>query len=127
MSNSTHRPMARADAVVTELDDEALVYDFATHRAHCMNLVAYRVFQHCDGKRTLLGIAAAVTAAIGTEVSEAAVEQAVSELRAAGLLSAPARRRSVGLARRRVMKHMALTTGLAVAVPMVWSIVAPSV
>ena len=130
MSTSSLRPLARPDTIVSELEDEVLLYDFETHGAHCVSKVAFRVYQLCDGKRTLRGIATEL-AQRGAAVSEVLVAQAVNELTTAGLLyPAPSGRttgRAVDLSRRDAMKKMALTVGLSVAVPMVWSIVAPSV
>ena len=126
MSTSALRPLARPDTIVSELDDEALLYDFETHGAHCVTRAAFRVYQLCDGRRTLRAIASEL-ARRGPAMPEALIAQAVDELTAAGLLYAAPARRSVDLSRRTAMKQMALTAGLSVAVPMVWSIVAPSV
>lgn len=111
---------------MSELDDEALIYDFETQGAHCVSRVAFRVFQLCDGRRALAELTTEL-ARRGVAVPEALVAQAVDELTAAGLLHAAPQRRSVDLSRRRALKKLALTAGLSVAAPMVWSIVAPSV
>lgn len=119
-------PTARTEIVLTELDGEALIYDFESHHAHCVNADALRVFRLCDGKHSVAQIAEALSAASTGAVSHELVEHALSELSAAGLL-VEARRSNVDHARRKAMKQLAATVGLAVAVPMVWSIVAPTV
>ena len=126
MSSAAHRPLARPDTIVSELDDEALIYDFTTQGAHCVTKVAFRVFQLCDGRRTLEGLVTELSRR-GEAVPEALVARAVDELTAAGLLAPAPKGRSVDLSRRHAMKKLALTAGLTVAAPMVWSIVAPSV
>ena len=126
MSTASLRPLARPDTIVSELDDEALIYDFESHRAHCVSKVAFRVYQLCDGRRTLRVITAEL-ARRGAVVPEVVVAQAVDEFAAAGLLLVAPAGRAVNFSRRNAMKKMALTAGMAVAVPMVWSIVAPSV
>ena len=126
MSTASHRPLARPDTIVSELEDEALIYDFGTQGAHCVTQVAFRVFQLCDGRRTIAALTTEL-ALRGAAVPEALVAQAVDELTSAGLLDAAPQTRPVDLSRRRAMKKLALTAGLTVAAPMVWSIVAPSV
>ncbi|MEO6951902.1 MAG: twin-arginine translocation signal domain-containing protein [Polyangia bacterium] len=111
---------------MSELDDEALIYDFATQGAHCVSKPAFRVYQLCNGRRTLRELGMEL-ARLGAAVPESQVAQAVDELTRAGLLHAAPERRPVDLSRRRAMKELALTAALSVAAPMVWSIVAPSV
>ena len=111
--------------LVSGLDDEALVYDFSTHRAHCLNRTARAVFARCDGVASPAAIAQALSVELGQAVPISVVRYAIDELAAAGLLvSAP--RRRVDLARRRAIGQIALTAGLSIALPAVWSIVAPT-
>ena len=120
MKQGPARPKARNDIIVSELADEALAYDFVSHRAHCMSPAAFAVFRRCDGATE----PAALAAALG--VSPAAVERALAALAEAGLLEAPPPRpapRLVDRGRRRAMQQVALV----VAAPLVWSIVAPTV
>ena len=124
MSRTPYRPKARRDLIVSELTDEALIYDFATHRAHCVDDAAYRVFKLCDGTRGLDQITVALSGAAGIDADR--VRAAIDELAGAGLLEA-SELDNVDLARRRAMKQVAITAGLSVALPMVWSILAPTV
>ena len=45
--------------VVTELQDEVLVYDLERHRAHCLNPTAAFVFRRCDGRTSVRELARA--------------------------------------------------------------------
>jgi hypothetical protein len=109
-------PLAASDLITSQVGDEVLLYDFATHKAHCATRTAHAVLQRCDGKTSIAAIAKALTLPADD------VERALADLGQAGLL----RRSNVDLARRRAMKQVAATVGLSVAAPMVWSIVAPS-
>jgi Coenzyme PQQ synthesis protein D (PqqD) len=51
-------PRAReAGLIVRELEDETLVYDADTDRAHCLNQTAARIWKHCDGTSSVPQIA----------------------------------------------------------------------
>ena len=134
-SRKSITPQGRTEGVVVEhLADEVLVYDLKRDRAHCLNLTAARVWEKCDGRRTIREIAAEVVggeAAAGEEV----VWLAVEELSRAGLMeekvkrtSGVASRRGVarreGVSRREMIKRVAVAA--AIGVPVVTSIVAPT-
>ncbi len=70
-------------------------------------------------------IARALSDKAGQPVPLAVVRVALEQLRAAELLLTPPRR-NVDAARRRVVSQLALSAGLGVALPAVWSIVAPT-
>jgi hypothetical protein len=108
------------DVIVSELEQEVLIYDLGKHRAHCLSLPAYQVFRSCDGTRDQGDLAAFL------KVELSLVERTVDELVRAGLVIPP-RGHARRFGRRRAMKQIALTAGLSVAMPMVWSIAAPSV
>ena len=51
-------PKARHnDLVIHQLEDEVLVYDLERYQAHCLNRTAALIWQHCDGKQTVRGLA----------------------------------------------------------------------
>lgn len=120
--NSTPRARPADELIVEELPNELLVYDIKRSRAHCLNASAAAVFRSCDGKSSIREIARRAG------VEEKVVELAVDELSAAQLLEesdhAPSYLRT---SRRRALKKMAMIAGAAVVIPMVQSIVAPSV
>lgn len=116
-----YRPKARPELLFSELAEETLVYDFATHGAHCMTPLAAAVLRRCDGEHTAAQLVDAIASATKDEVDAALVA-----LARAGLLLPPAPT-AVDRARRRVIGQLARTAALGVAAPLVWSIVAPSV
>jgi len=106
---------------VSALDGELLVYDGTAFRAHCLDATARAVFERCDGRTSLTRIAEA----IGGASSQPIVELALDELLRAALIERPAPR-TVDHARRRALREVAVLGGLSVALPMVWSVVAPA-
>jgi hypothetical protein len=124
------RPEARTSGVLLrELPGELLVYNEQTHAAHCLNRTAALVFRACDGARTVDDIASLVAPLASPEARDA-VELALEQLRAAGLLTAESAAPHVqpapegGLTRR----DMARRVGLAAAIllPAVATMVAPT-
>lgn len=111
--NADFRPEARRHRlVVRRLDGETLVYDLDTHRAHCLNDLAARLWEASDGRKTV----AVMQAAEGR--SEDEILHGLQLLADAGLivappLSEPTRRRALG------------RLGRAVALPAVVSILVP--
>jgi hypothetical protein len=120
------KPERRRDGlVVKELPEEVLVYDLERHRAHCLNPAAAAVFKSCDGERTVGEIARILRRETGAPADEAWVHLALDRLEKAHLLeerSAPSAGR--GVSRRDVLKKAGV--GLAAALPLVTSIVAPT-
>jgi hypothetical protein len=125
-SRKSITPQARTSGVVVEhLAEEVLVYDLERDRAHCLNETAARVWEKCDGRRSVSEIASQVGGE--GEGAEEAVWMAVEQLSRAGLLEGKIKRPSVGaggMSRREVMKRIAVAA--AVGVPVVTSIVAPT-
>ena len=113
------RPKARTDQLLVQrTGPETLIYDERTHRAHCLDARAARVWELCDGERTEEDIAAAYgEGATGVAV----VRWTLGELEKSALLEgdggAEARE---ALSRRTLMK----TVGLA-AIPVILAITAP--
>jgi hypothetical protein len=118
-------PRKKEDVLCSELADECLVYDFATNEAHCLDRGALVVWKLCDGRRTMRQLVKAASAEMGMAVDEAWVQAALDELQRASLLSSQPR--FVDAARRRAFTRAALTVGAGIALPAVWSIVAPTV
>lgn len=77
----------RIDALKVELEDEFVVYDPATHRAHCLNRSASLIWLACDGRATVSEIAARLAAETDSRINEAMIELALIKLDRAGLLS----------------------------------------
>jgi hypothetical protein len=126
-------PHAREEGlIVQELADETLVYDRESHRAHCLNRAAGLVWRRCDGRTSRGAIAAQVGAALEFAADEAFVQLALRQLGAAGLLRAwPLESGGGGggrprCTRREVARRLALAGRLALLLPVVESIVAPT-
>lgn len=120
------KPAARTDLASTNVGDELVVYDFRNHQARCLNRTAAAVFGLCDGKRTPRQIAAELEKTLGAACDEEVVWLALGKLDEGALLDPPLGKARTDVGRRRLLKKMALTAGLSIALPAVWSIVAPT-
>ena len=125
-SRTSITPQAKTRGVIVEhLADEVLVYDLGRDRAHCLNQAAARVWEMCDGRKTIAQIATEISGGGEEEASREAVWLAVEELSRAGLMEEKIKRPTVkGMSRREVMKRIAVAA--AIGVPVVTSIVAPT-
>ena len=120
-------PEARRDGlVVQELSGEVLVYDLRRNKAHCLNSTAALVWEYCDGKTSVTGIARAIEGRVNGPVEEDLVWLGLEQLSKSNLLRERATipTQNLGLSRREVMKRIGLAA--AVALPVVTSIIAPS-
>ena len=120
-------PEARKEGlVVQELSGEVLVYDRERNKAHCLNSTAARVWEYCDGNRSVAQIARAIEAEINARVDEDVIWLGVEQLSKTHLLQEVAKipEHKSGLSRREVMKRIGLAA--AVALPVVTSIMAPT-
>ena len=122
-------PRAReAGLIVRELEDETLVYDAVTDKAHCLNQTAARIWKHCDGTSSVTQIAELLSQRTETTIDEKVVWYALEQFNKDGLLeekiAPPAGFKIAGMSRRQMVR----TLGLAamVAIPVVTSIVAPT-
>ena len=124
--DSTKRPRARqTDLISTEVQGELLVYDLIRHQAHSLNRIAKLLWTHCDGRRTVSDIAKALEGPLETPVDENVVSIGLRDLHAVHLLeTAPDQAPPVTSALSR--REMIAAAGFAaVALPVIYSIVAP--
>ena len=127
-SITTRRPLARfEDLVIEELEDELLIYDRRTQRAHCLTGPAARVWRACDGATDAGALAASL------DMSADSVDRAFDELEATGLfeegleiLNGNGNGSGNGITRRELTKRTAQIGGAAVAAPLILSIAAPT-
>ena len=85
----TPRPAPTAHVATFRLDAELVVYEPSTAQAHVLNVTAARIWELCDGRRTLDDVARHVAAAYVIDPAEAHADVAdlVARLEAAGLLT----------------------------------------
>ena len=117
-------PLARqASLIVKEVDDETLVYDLETDKAHCLNRTAARVWKSCDGRNTVTDIATQLSSS-DAPVEENLIWLALDQLEKFKLLDeAPAKPALLaGLTRRQMVARLGIA---AVALPAIVSIVTP--
>jgi len=113
-----HRPKARSEQLLVQrTGQETLVYDERSHRAHCLDARATRVWELCDGARSETEIAAAYGEG---DAGRAVVSWTIAELEKSALLDGSADAARAALSRRALMK----TVGLA-AIPVIMAITAP--
>ena len=120
-------PLAReARLIIKELDDEVLVYDLETDKAHCLNETAARVWKHCNGKRTVAQLRRLMEKETGSFVPEEMVWLALDQLEKFKLLKAPVSRPThlAGMSRRRLIRTAGIAA--AVSIPVITSIIAPT-
>jgi hypothetical protein len=118
-------PKARSeDLIVQELEDEVLVYDVATARAHCLGAEAARVWRACDGNKS----EAALEDELGLDAE--IITRALGELESKELIEARpvvhVNGNGNGDTRREFGLKAAKVGGAVAAGPMIYSIVAPT-
>jgi hypothetical protein len=113
------RPLARSsDLFVDRIGDELLVYDSRTSRAHSLNEVSAAVWKACDGRRSSEQIA------LCTGLDLSAVELALDSLAEVELITGHER---TGVSRRTVLRRATVgAAGIAIALPVIRSITAPT-
>jgi len=124
-----NKPQVRLDGlIVRELDNEILIYDTETNKAHCLNETAALVWKECDGQSTAAEITRRLSQRLGTKIDERVVWFALKQFSRDRLLAEkvtmPAALISAGLNRREMVRVLGLAA--VVAVPLVTSIVAPT-
>lgn len=119
-------PSARTERLlIQELQDELLVYDLASNKAHCLNQTAALVWTHCDGKLSVSQIASVLENETGSQVDDQVVLLACHQLATCKLLQGEVLAKSISsrLSRRDVIRRAG--AAVAVSLPVVSSIVAP--
>jgi hypothetical protein len=125
MTKSKHLPVARKEGLLIErLSDEVLIYDLARKKAHCLNQAAALIWDHCDGKTSVAELTRVLKDQSCEAVDEDVVWFALDRLEKSHLLSERIYRPNdvPGLTRRQLIRRV----GLAVSVPLVISILAPT-
>ena len=119
-------PLARETRlIIKELDDEVLIYDLDTDKAHCLNQTAALVWKHCDGKRTPTQLRELMEKETGSSVPNEVVWLALDQLEKFHLLdrSRAEQIHLAGRSRREVVRRIGIA---AAALPVIISITAPT-
>jgi len=116
-------PRARTrDLVIRELDDETLVYDMESDKAHCLNQTAALVWNQCDGKTTAEDAARSLQTRFDVPVDTDLVWLAVKQLKRFHLVEGG--KKSVSVSRRNlVLKYAPIALAL---LPAIISISSPT-
>jgi hypothetical protein len=120
-------PKARSKGlVIKKLADEVLVYDLERDKAHCLNHASARVWNYCDGRRSVKEIALSLESeAVEEPFTEEMVWLALGQLERFSLLEErveiPAE--AANISRRELGKRLGLVG--AASLPFILSIVAP--
>ena len=120
-------PHARSDGlVITDLDEEILIYDKDRDKAHCLNPTAALVWKYSNGKRSVAEIARAMQNKLHSPVDEQIVWFALKQLEKDHLLQDQVTlpTQLAGVTRREFVKKMGVAAA-AVTVPIVISLTAP--
>jgi hypothetical protein len=111
--------------VIEKLDAEVLVYDVENHRAHCLNEASALVWGLCDGCHTSADAARLLHERLGVPEDVELVNLALDRLAKAKLIEATIADVSL-VSRRDLTRRLGLVGSMAVLVPAVTSLVAPT-
>jgi hypothetical protein len=123
MTRPIATPRRRTTTHVETLRGELCIYEWTTKTVHALNPAAARVWEMCDGVTTVDEMIAAVRRDLNAPGATAIVEHALAQFERAGLLEP-----GTGILSAPVVSRRALLRriGVAAAIPVVTSIVAPT-
>ncbi len=124
--STSELPKARKEKlIVKEVDGEILVYDLTNDKAHCLNQTAARIWQYCDGTRSISEIGGLMSTPGGTPVADEFVLLALDQLHKFKLLETNDERafQLAGMNRRELVRRVGLG---ALALPIILSISSPT-
>ena len=115
----------RHDLVTRQIPGELLIYDLTRHKAFCLNQTAALIWKKCNGKRSVVELAAELQKHCQSPVDERVVWLALDQLEKSRLLSVSAARppRISGISRRTLLRAGIVT---AITLPVVSMISAPT-
>jgi hypothetical protein len=117
------------ELLIEELEGELLVYDLAADRAHRLNATAAAVFRHADGSRSVAELVDILAQQLDVPADEDLVLITLDGLVEAGLVEQYEQRPSKDskASRRRFITRVGAVGAAAASLPVVHSIVAPTV
>jgi hypothetical protein len=120
-------PKARHhELVIQEFGDEVLLYDLRRHQAHCLNRTAALIWEHCDGKQTVRGLARLLEQKLGVLTDEEVVWLGLRQLNKYHLLQeqlAPSAGPAL-ISRRELGRRLGAVAALSL--PLIATVVAPT-
>lgn len=118
------RPVARQkDLVVEHLDDEILIYDLETDRAHCLNATAALVWKNCDGHKSVSELGELLERQVSSPAGTELVWLALHELSKKKLLNEIHDASPAPLSRRALVRGLGVALA---ALPLITSIISPT-
>ena len=120
------KPQRRRDSVVvSDVEDETVVYDLTRHKAHCLNPTAALIWSYCDGETTIPEMTRRLGEHLGTRVGDDLIWRALDQLHKAHLLAEPIEvpTDARGLSRRDLLRRWSLAAAM---LPIVASLVVPT-
>ena len=115
-----NKPVSRReDLVIQELDGEVLIYDLKANKAFCLNETSARVWQACDGSKTM--------AEIGKDLGDEDLAWlALNDLKKEKLIDykMPTPSKFEGMSRREVIGKIGM--GSMLAIPVIAALAAPT-
>jgi hypothetical protein len=120
ISNPSHPKARTLDLLVEQVGDETIVYDGARQVAHALNRSASFVWRQSDGSRSVPELAASLGVELKIPPNDSLVEYALDELASANLLEGNR------VSRRGALRRITYAASVAVALPVVLSIIAPT-
>lgn len=112
--------------LVHDVGDEVLVYDQERDRIHSLNQTTKVIWRQCDGQTSITDMAALLAQELGLPTDEDLVRLALEQLRRAHLLQEPRFENAVRVSRREVLQKLGHVGGLALLLPLISSITAPT-
>jgi len=117
------KPVSRQrELVIQKIDNEFLVYDLRTNKAHHLTETAAFIWQHCDGKNSISDLKTLVENKFDTKINEDFIWLALDQLNRENLLEGKIP--SYGISRREVLKKIGVAA--MVALPIVASLSVPN-
>ncbi len=111
--------------LIEQLPDETIVYDTTNHKVHCLNPLATRVWQGCDGQTSEAELAAILRQELGVPADETLVHLALGELAAVELIEEPSSFKN-RISRREAARQLARFGIAAAAAAFIATVAAPT-
>jgi len=122
-----HKPKTRQDNVTVEqIQDECVIYDSSSKKAHHLNSTLAWVWKHSDGTRTIDDLATAMQRDMGYDDTPKVIASGLKQLADANLLEAESVDLNAIAAADSTVSRRAVMAGAAIVAPIISSILAPT-